>query len=289
MHATGDPDELALSQAVGPSPRPERVWSCYAPYSRRVERPDGGLWPEDTTERSGRPSPDRWRRPRRRLGGGATPASCCCTGPTCTTQRPAVVGRGLAAVDCPLGWPEPFVEFLLSHRTGQGEPPPGLSGLAWRWTLSRRTTDLAREVATGVRPLSVSADRIAAVATRGAALQGALATRGRPVDRADGGRVVECYPAAALKAWGLQHQAYKRAAGAAALDLLTTALLTELPALQLGPFEQLVRSSDDAFDAVVCALMARAAAVGAVTGPPPEHQKVAAKAGSFCRRVSSAP
>jgi len=107
-----------------------------------------------------------------------------------------------AGLDCPFGWPEPFVEMLLAHRDGRLRSPDGISGLAWRRTLSRRATDLACEQVTGVRPLSVSADRIAAVAMRGAGILGALAAKRRPVDRAGGDTVVECYPAAALRAWG---------------------------------------------------------------------------------------
>ncbi|MDQ3342979.1 MAG: DUF429 domain-containing protein [Actinomycetota bacterium] len=184
-----------------------------------------------------------------------------------------------AAVDCPLGWPEPFAAFLQSHRMGQVQPPAGLSGLQWRRTLSRRTTDLVCEAVTGVRPLSVSADRIAAVAMRGAGLLGALAARGQPVDRAGDGRVVECYPAAALRTWGLPHQAYKRAVGAEALGRLTTAVQQHLPGLRLGEHEALVRSSDDAFDAVVCALVARAAALGVVAGPQDNDRQAAAVEG----------
>ncbi len=171
------------------------------------------------------------------------------------------------------------MEFLLAHRTGQVSPPVGLSGLQWRRTLSRRATDLACEAATGVRPLAVAADRIAAVAMRGAGLLGALAAAGEPVDRAGGGRVVECYPAAALSCWDLSHQGYKRAAGAAALSALLDALLDELPGLDLGAFEGLVRTSDDAFDALICALIARAAEVGQVAGPPSELAAAAAREG----------
>lgn len=184
-----------------------------------------------------------------------------------------------AALDCPLGWPEPFVDFLLAHRDGYVQPPVSVDGLAWRRTLSRRATDLACEQATGVRPLSVAADRIAAVAMRGAGLLGALAAAGRPVDRAGAGAIVECYPAAALRGWGLPHQAYKRAAGAAALSRLVDALRSDLPGLQLGDHEGLVRSSDDAFDALVCALVARGASLGRVSGPPPVQQQIAAREG----------
>ncbi len=46
-----------------------RVVLLTAPYSRRVERPDGGLWPEDTTERV-----DRWNDLVRQVAGEQQPA-----------------------------------------------------------------------------------------------------------------------------------------------------------------------------------------------------------------------
>lgn len=191
----------------------------------------------------------------------------------------ALTDADAGALDCPLGWPEPFVEFLLAHRDGHVRPPVGVPGLAWRRMLSRRLTDLACERAAGVRPLSVAADRIAAVAMRAAGLLAAMSSAGRPVDRAGGGAVVECYPAAALKLWGLSHQAYKKAPGATALSRLVDALSTALPGLRLDDHEQLARSSDDAFDALICALVARAAALGQVTAPPPEQRHIAAREG----------
>jgi hypothetical protein len=47
-----------------------------------------------------------------------------------------------AAIDCPLGWPEPFVDFLMAHRAGRAPAPGDQTGLEWRRTLSRRATDL---------------------------------------------------------------------------------------------------------------------------------------------------
>jgi predicted nuclease with RNAse H fold len=184
-----------------------------------------------------------------------------------------------AAVDCPLGWPEPFVDFVVAHRHGHVPVPAGLDGLAWRRTLSRRTTDLACETATGVRPLSVAADRIAAVAMRGAGLLSALHARGEPVDRTGSGLLIETYPAAALKAWGLPHQGYKGLRNVQALDRLVDALADAAPALDLGDAAALCRRSDDAVDAVVCALVARAAALGRVTAPSPAQLRPAAAEG----------
>ena len=174
------------------------------------------------------------------------------------------------ALDCPLGWPEPFVEFLVAHRDGHVTVPVDVPGLAWRRTLSRRTTDLHVAALTGVTPLSVAADRIAAVAMRAAGLLSVLAQQGQSVDRAGAGQVVEVYPAAALKCWHLPFQTYKGPLHREALGRLVDALLEALPMLDLCDTEPLCRQSDDAFDAVICALVARAAAKGMTAGPP-EH------------------
>ncbi len=108
-----------------------------------------------------------------------------------------------AAIDCPLGWPEPFVDFLIAHRAGCAPAPTGQSGLEWRRALSRRATDLhVAETVPGCVPLAVGADRIAAVAMRAAGLLAALADAGMPVDRSGAGLLVEVYPAAALRIWG---------------------------------------------------------------------------------------
>jgi hypothetical protein len=61
----------------------------------------------------------------------------------------------------------------------------------------------------GLVPLSVSADRIAHVALRCAVLLAELDASGRPVDRSGSGHVVEVYPAASLRRWGLDHPGYK--------------------------------------------------------------------------------
>lgn len=193
--------------------------------------------------------------------------------------RAALADADKAGVDCPLGWPDPFVTFVSAHHHGHVLPPADLDGLAWRRTLSRRATDHDVHRATGLAPMAVAADRIAAVAMRGAGLLGALHADGRSVDRAGSGVVVECYPAAALKVWGLPFRSYKRAAGLAALDGLVTGVLRRLPRLDLGPHETLLRESDDAFDAFVCALVARAAAQGRGSAPPHGLREIAAREG----------
>ena len=181
----------------------------------------------------------------------------------------AIRAADKAGVDCPLGWPAAFVAFLVEQQTGRLTPPSGGADSAWRRGLAYRVTDQVVRAECGVIPLSVSADRIAHVAFRCAAL---LARLPEPVDRAGGGVVVEVYPAASLRRWGLTHRGYKTLGHGFVLD----ELLAAAPWLDLGPFEPLCRTSHDAFDAVVAALAARAAALGQVL-PPTGDQREAAR------------
>jgi hypothetical protein len=70
------------------------------------------------------------------------------------------------------------------------------------------------------------------------------------------GAVAEVYPAAALKVWGLPHRGYKRGVNAAGRNALVDEIQAVAPWLDLGMHEATVRASDDALDAVVCALAA---------------------------------
>lgn len=167
----------------------------------------------------------------------------------------AVQGAGGVGVDCPLGWPDRFVDFVVAHREG-AVPAGELTGLALRRTLLRRATDTHVAATFGVVPMSVSADRIGSVAMRAAGLLAALGS----VDRSGSDVVMEVYPAAALKVWGLAHRGYK-ADPTAHVDAL---------GIEWGAFRDLACRSDHVLDAVVCALVARAARVGCTDGPPPE-------------------
>lgn len=172
-------------------------------------------------------------------------------------------------LDCPLGWPDGFVEMLTSHHTGHLEPHAS-DDADWRRGLANRATDVAVAQKTGLRPLSVAADRIGLTAMRAANLLGRLEASGSPVDRAGTGVVVEVYPAASLHVWGLDSRGYKGSSRVAVLSALVDGLTTAAPWLQLGEHEDLCRQRDDAFDAVVAALTARASALGLTTCPPDE-------------------
>ena len=80
-----------------------------------------------------------------------------------------------------------------------------------------------------------------------------------PVDRAGQGRFVEVYPAGALVRWGLEATGYK-GRNREPLGKLVSQLRSKLPALHLDAEGwRACATSHDAYDAVVCALVARAA------------------------------
>jgi predicted nuclease with RNAse H fold len=188
-----------------------------------------------------------------------------------------VLAADKAGIDCPLGWPEPFVEFVTAHRDGRAVGPSDLAG---RRDLAYRTTDLVLKADAGVLPLSVAADLIGHTAMRAAGLLAQLASLGQPVDRAGTGVVVEVYPAAALRVWQLYRPRYKGTGSRPIRDALIDELLAALPWLQIDDVGvDLCRRSDDALDAVICALIARAAALGHVNGAPAEHAALAATEG----------
>ena len=128
-------------------------------------------------------------------------------------------------IDCPLGWPEPFIDFVTAHRDGE---PLKAHDLAGRQDLAYRTTDLVLIDAKKGQPLSVSTDRIGRAAMRAAGLL-ALLARDHPIDRAGSGLVVEAYPAAALKHWKLTHRKYKEKKGADERKKLIKELRAKLP------------------------------------------------------------
>ncbi len=176
----------------------------------------------------------------------------------------AVPSADAVGVDCPLGWPDRFVDFVVAHRAGS-VPPSDLTGLPLRRTLLRRATDAHVAATSGVVPMSVSGDRIGSVAMRAAGLLAALDAGGEPVDRSGSGVVMEVYPAVALKAWGLPHRSYKGVHNTGMLKSIVDAI-----AIDWGGSAELARASDHVLDATICALIARAARLGRTALPPEE-------------------
>ena len=179
----------------------------------------------------------------------------------------AMLAVDKAGLDCPLGWPAKFISFLVAQQNGELPPPDHADPASWRRELAYRLTDDVVRAETGLIPLSVSADRIAHAAFRCASLLARLTAAGKPVDRCGDGVVVEVYPAATLRRWGLTHRGYKTPGRGAGHGFLVDELTAAAPWLRLGPYEQLCRTSHDAFDAVVAAMAARAAALGHVLAP----------------------
>jgi hypothetical protein len=86
------------------------------------------------------------------------------------------------------------------------------------------------------------------------------------LDRDGSGAVAEVYPAAALRYFGLTARGYKRAKNAATLKQLVEALRVAVPWLEVADWSAAERG-DDTFDALICALVARAVAKGLTAGP----------------------
>lgn len=179
-------------------------------------------------------------------------------------------------VDVPFGWPIRFIDALLSHsrRTTLERKAPNAVELRWR------KTDQNVFDRTSLRPLSVSTDKIGAAALRWARLEIKLReSTGLVVDRTGGGQFVEVYPAAALSIWNLAHSRYKGARNRPALTPLLDHLQRALPDLDLGHHRPLLIHSDDAFDALICSLVARAAHQGLTDGPSRESSEASSVEG----------
>jgi predicted RNase H-like nuclease len=180
------------------------------------------------------------------------------------------------AVDAPFGWPIPFVEAVSGYAASGHWPAPEET----RRPLLLRTTDLAVLATAGGRPpLSVSADKIAVCAMRCAELLNALACDGA-IDRTGGGLAIEVYPAAALRQWGLDAARYKGNKPEQQQkrhELIGTIAEATSEWLELNAQERaLLVASDHLLDALVSAVLARAAAIGVTLPIPDDVRPVAA-------------
>lgn len=172
-----------------------------------------------------------------------------------------------AGIDCPFGWPTAFVEAIAAHAGHQ--PRPGNVGWAEHYARLRlRTTDRVADKVirplTRRGPLSVSMDKLGATAARWAYLADQLAARGRPVDRTGAGQVIEVYPAGARAVWGLGD------------PRSTGTLLQAAPWLRFEPGAEQAYENEHAFDALIAALVARAAILGLISPPRNEQEERAA-------------
>jgi predicted RNase H-like nuclease len=87
---------------------------------------------------------------------------------------------------------------------------------------------------------------------------------------------IEVYPAAALKRWGFDARLYKRLVGRPALARLVEKLRAEIPwPIADESIWESIRQDDNQFDALICALIARAVAQGLCEEIPDEYQDIA--------------
>ena len=165
-------------------------------------------------------------------------------------------------IDAPFGWPHSFTRALwdYSDPAKKSDWPGDADSLRYR----RTDKFVLQEI--GVRPLSVSSDLIAWTARRAARLLSTVSKKeGETVDRTGKfGRFVEVYPKAALSAWGLlPRDSYKGAKGKTERIKLMGRLRKSIPGLDelSDEHRQDCENSDDALDALVAALVARASAL----------------------------
>jgi predicted nuclease with RNAse H fold len=176
-------------------------------------------------------------------------------------------------IDAPFGWPDAFVDAVTAHRNRAGWPGSGEDQDVYRFHLSFRATDRRLIEGGARRPLSVSTDLIGVVAMRCAYLLDRLAARAEPVDRAGSGKVIEAYPAPALTTWGISATGYKSRVGAARLPELLSRLEQGLGGIEMSAEQREAIGSDhNCFDALVCSLVARAAALGLTQPPEPGEE-----------------
>jgi hypothetical protein len=176
-------------------------------------------------------------------------------------------------IDCALGWPQDFVDFMAAH-ADISEPPTHVDGgMEWRRRLAYRETDRNVREQTGRWPLSVSTDRLGLTAMRCAGLLARLRDAGLDIDRAGSGAIAEVYPGASLRRWGLDTAGYRATTDARVR--LVASLRDQAPWLSLDAFVDTMIGSADALDAVIAALSARASALGICPPPPAEHAQLA--------------
>ncbi|MFE5302414.1 DUF429 domain-containing protein [Streptomyces sp. NPDC056632] len=187
-------------------------------------------------------------------------------------------------LDSPVGWPVTFTSLLTARQAGTKLPvrshyvsphPGGRNGLC---KFTHRLTDDVAWKLTGAgkqRPLSVAADKLGVVAMRAAGLLEHLADSGPAIPRDGSGSVVEVYPAFALIQWGLATKnSYKgpkddaAAARAEIADGLANGLGLDLS----DHVRDRCTRSDHDLDALISAVVARAAACGMTHLPTTDEE-----------------
>jgi len=161
-------------------------------------------------------------------------------------------GADKIGMDVPLGWPKDFVEFVSGHHKQEFNGQPS----SQKFRL--RATDRYVYEQTKKCPLSVSTGFLGIVSFRAATgITPALTSPVLP-DRTGKGKITEVYPAAALVRWGFRPRPKEETA--LLFDQFTYSCQQWM---QIAPEAMnICRTNRDAFDALICALVARASALG---------------------------
>lgn len=176
-------------------------------------------------------------------------------------------------IDCALGWPKEFIQFLNSQQALHEKQQDFDGGMQWRRQLAYRETDRHVRAITGRWPLSVSTDRLGLTAMRCSGLLSKMSTSGITIDRTGEGLVAEVYPGAALRLWGFDTTGYR--ISEQKREELLQHICDEAPWLDLGDHTTVMVKSCDAFDAVIAALVTRAVATGRYLKPSPQQREFA--------------
>ncbi len=179
-----------------------------------------------------------------------------------------------AGIDAPFGWSDEFVSAVTDHHW-KGRWPSGMdnprSPFYWRET-DRRMREVTKKW-----PLSVSTDKLAVVAMRCAVLLDDLGDKCGPgaVDRTGAGLVCEVYPDPALRYWTQDQEyslgakeSYKGTAKANHRQNLLDRIRQDVPLDDPDGLLDLCVIHDHALDALLAALVARAAFLDATEAAP---------------------
>ena len=177
-------------------------------------------------------------------------------------------------IDVPFGWPDEFVDAVYSHKNGGRWP-----AVDRKLMQSRQTDRFVREKS-GKKPLGVSCDRIAVTAMRAAGLFSKLFAQKGEIDRSGSGELIEVYPAAALKIWGFAHESYKGRKNEENRRRLVQQFESRTSRwLDFKNQRKSCIEDDNAFDSLLSAVIARAAAIGKCEPIPKEIVAQASREG----------
>jgi predicted nuclease with RNAse H fold len=179
-------------------------------------------------------------------------------------------------IDIPLGWPAQFALALPQFAASGVWAAGPLDDFCYRMTDMHVERVLGSTKKKNKRPLSVSADKLGRTAIRAAQLFRKLQLSD---DRSGRDKVVEVYPAAALALWNMQCEGYKKNKSACLAELVTR-FSEEAKWLTISAaHSNLCRKNNNAFDALISAIMARISAAELTLEIPDESKKLAREEG----------